>query len=295
MDAGDLKVFEAVARLGGMSRAAAELNTVQSNVTQRIRLLEEEIGLPLFARHSRGVSLAPAGRRLLPYASRIMRLLEDATRAARDDGTPQGRLVLGSLETTAAVRLSPVLRAYVADHPQVDLVLRTGTTGELIEDVLADRLEGAFVCGPVSHPDLVAETAFVEDLALVTAAGAGPLEQHLRSDGVKIVVLRASCSYRQRLEEILARRGAVGRRILEFGTIEAILGCVSAGLGVTLLPQSVVEPARREGRVSAHELPTAESRVETVLIRRRDAHLSSALAAFLRYACAVPRPAAAAE
>ncbi|MGH7113726.1 MAG: helix-turn-helix domain-containing protein [Stellaceae bacterium] len=54
MDVVDLRVFEAVARLGGMNRAAAELNTVQSNVTARIRLLEEELGAPLFRRHSRG-------------------------------------------------------------------------------------------------------------------------------------------------------------------------------------------------------------------------------------------------
>ncbi|MGH7111833.1 MAG: LysR family transcriptional regulator, partial [Stellaceae bacterium] len=77
MDAADLRVFEAVARLGGMSRAAGELHTVQSNVTARIRLLETELGTPLFARHSRGVVLTAAGRRLLPYAGRVARLLAE--------------------------------------------------------------------------------------------------------------------------------------------------------------------------------------------------------------------------
>ncbi len=69
MDVTDLKTFEAVARLGGMNRAAAELHTVQSNVTARIRALEQELGSPLFQRHSRGVALTPAGRRLLPMRS----------------------------------------------------------------------------------------------------------------------------------------------------------------------------------------------------------------------------------
>ena len=82
MDAEDLRVFEAVARLGGMNRAAAELNTVQSNVTARIQALEAEIGSPLFDRHSRGVSLTRAGRRLLPYADKVARLLADAMRAS---------------------------------------------------------------------------------------------------------------------------------------------------------------------------------------------------------------------
>jgi DNA-binding transcriptional LysR family regulator len=84
MDASDLRVFEAVARLGGMNRAAAELNTVQSNVTARIQALEAEIGCTLFERHSRGVSLTQAGRRLLPYAGELSRLLD--YRIARDDG-----------------------------------------------------------------------------------------------------------------------------------------------------------------------------------------------------------------
>lgn len=81
MDAADLRVFEAVARLGGMSRAALELHTVQSNVTARIRVLEDDLGTPLFERSSRGTALTPAGRRLLPYAERVRFLLEDARRA----------------------------------------------------------------------------------------------------------------------------------------------------------------------------------------------------------------------
>src|SRR4051794_38053932 len=104
MDAGDLKVFAAVARLGGMNRAASELHTVQSNVTARIQALEADIGCVLLERHSRGVSLTPAGLRLLPYADEVARVLADARRAARDDGTPRGTLTIGSLETTAALR-----------------------------------------------------------------------------------------------------------------------------------------------------------------------------------------------
>jgi DNA-binding transcriptional LysR family regulator len=295
MDIGDLRFFEAVARLGGMNRAAAELNTVQSNVTARIRALEAALGVELFVRHSRGVSLTPAGRRLLPYALSLPQLLAEARRAVADDGPPQGPLTIGSLESTAALRLSPVLAAYAAAYPAVDLVLRTGTSCELIDEVLARRLEGAFVCGPVDHPALMAETAFGEELVLLTAPAVPHLEAVLAAAGLRIVVLRAGCSYRQRLEEILARRGVVGLRRLEFGTLDAILGCVAAGLGVTLLPRSLAEPARREGRIAVHELPPAESRVDTLFVRRRDGFVSSALAAFLGSVRAAPPEAAAAE
>jgi DNA-binding transcriptional LysR family regulator len=295
MDAGDLRVFEAVARLRGMNRAATELHTVQSNVTSRIQLLEAEIGGPLFHRHSRGVALTPAGTRLLPYAERIGRLLAEALQAARDDGRPKGPLVVGSLETTAAVRLSPVLAAYAAAFPEVDLALRTGTTRELIEGVLDHRLEGAFVCGPVEHPELAEEPLLVEELVLVTGPAIASLEQALGGGSLKLLVLRAGCSYRQRLEEVLARRGAVVARRLEFGTLDAILGCVAGGLGITLLPRSLVERARSEGRVALHDLPSGEGRVDTVFIRPRDGLVSSALAAFLQFARPPSLRAAAAE
>ncbi len=70
MDIADLKMFEAVARLAAMSRAAEELHTVQSNVTARMRQLEAELGAALFHRTPRGVTLTDAGRRLLPFATR---------------------------------------------------------------------------------------------------------------------------------------------------------------------------------------------------------------------------------
>jgi len=94
-------------------------------------------------------------------------------------------------------------------------------------------------------------------------------------------VLRASCSYRQKLEELLEQRGITGLRRLEFGTLEAVLGCVAAGLGVTLMPRRLVEAHRMGDRVALHELPPEVARVETQFIRRRDSYASSALEAFV--------------
>ncbi len=295
MDIADLKIFEAVARLGAMNRAAAELHTVQSNVTARIRLLEAELGTALFRRHARGVELTPAGLRLLPYALQAQRLADEARRAVRDDGTPRGALIIGSLETTAAVRLSDRLASYVAAYPEVDLTLRTGTSAELVQDVLEHRLEGAFVCGPAEHPALEQRAVFREELVLVTAATAGSADGLLQAGSPRLVVLRAGCSYRLRLVEVLARRGIVAPRLLEFGTIEAILGCVAAGLGVTLLPRRLVAQAQHAGRVKAHDLPPRDALVETLFIRRRDTALSSPLRAFLEHCCADESKLAAAE
>jgi DNA-binding transcriptional LysR family regulator len=278
----DLRIFEMVARTGGIGRAAIELNTAQSNVTTRMRHLEEELDEPLFERHSRGVKLTAAGQRLRPYAVQVLNLLEQGRRAAKDDGRPSGRLSLGSLETTAALRLPAVLAAYAQAYPAVDLCLNTGTTASLIEDVLQLRIDGAFVTGPVSHPELRSESIFKEELVLVTGRNIANLNQLTGVRDLKVLVFRAGCSYRRQLELVLAQRGVVGLRMLEFGSLDAILGCVGAGVGVTLLPRALVAPMQRERSIALHTLPGSDANVETVFVRREDCHSSSAMTALLR-------------
>jgi DNA-binding transcriptional LysR family regulator len=277
MDASDLKMFEAVARFGSISRAALELHTVQSNVTARIRQLEHELGTRLFDRHARGVSVTAAGQRLLPYAVEIKDVLERARRAAMDDGTPKGPLTIGTLETTVAIRLPRIIADYVGRYPQVELSLRTGTTAESISRVLARELDGAFIAGPLDHAELAQETVFREELVLVTSPAVGSVQEIGRAGPLNLLVLRVGCSYRQRLEALLATRGIVCARALEFGSLDAILGCVSAGIGITLLPRALA----RGGNVALHTLPPHEAIVDTLFIRRHDGYTSSALSAFV--------------
>ncbi|HLY88325.1 MAG TPA: LysR substrate-binding domain-containing protein [Acetobacteraceae bacterium] len=281
MDASDLKVFEAVARYGGISRAAKELHTVQSNVTTRIQSLEQELGTALFERHARGVTLTQAGHRLLPYAAEIRDVLDRARRAAIDDGTPTGPLVIGTLETTVAMRLPRIVAAFASAYPNVDLSLRAGTSIESVVRVLDRELDGAFVAGPLDHAELIQETMFREELVIVTTPSVTTLHDLGRTGPLKILVLRVGCSYRQRLETLLAARGIADVRPMEFGSLDAIIGCVAAGIGVTLLPRAVVAAAARAGEVALHELPHDEAMVETLFVRRHDALVTSALTAFL--------------
>ena len=125
---------------------------------------------------------------------------------------------------------------------------------------------------------------FREEMVALAPPSVSSLETVLRAGEVRIVVLRAGCSYRQMRQALLARRGIVVQRQLEFGTLEAIFGCVSAGLGMGLLPLALIGGVCEAGRVSVHELPRADTMVDTVFIRRRAGFASSALRAFL--ACA---------
>jgi LysR family transcriptional regulator, cell division regulator len=281
MELTDLQTFWAVARTGGITRAAEELNTVQSNVTQRVKALEAEIGTALFERHSRGMTLTGAGRRLLPYAQRMAALSREAVLAARDDGEPKGPLAIGSMETTAAVRLPALLADFHRRYPAVQLSLRTATTADLVAAVLDGNLDGAFVAGPIEHADLTTTVAFREELVLVTARhikNLAELRAATPESGPTALVFRTGCTYRQRLEQVLTEFGWPSATRFELGTLDGMVGCVAAGMGVTLLPRAVV--GRNEG-VRIHALGAALSRVETLFITRRAAHEYSALRGFI--------------
>src|ERR1700675_2770802 len=201
MELSDLVTFSTVARLGGITRAADELNTVQSNVTQRVKALEAEIGTALFERRSRGMTLTGAGRRLLPYAQRMAALSREAVLAARDDGEPKGPLSIGSMETTAAVRLPALLAAFHRLHLLVRWPLRRAPTADLVAAVLDGSLDGAFVAGPIEHAELTAVTAFREELVLVTArrwTSLAALRAGTPESGPTALVFRTGCTYRQR-------------------------------------------------------------------------------------------------
>ncbi|UPK34334.1 LysR family transcriptional regulator [Bradyrhizobium sp. 186] len=278
MDLSDLRVFETVLRLGSISRAATELGTAQSKVTTRIRVLEGKLGISLFERHARGVTPTSAARRVLPYVARLSRLAADARAAARDDGVPRGTLLIGSLETTTALRLSPLLPRFANACPHVRLAITTGNTTRLLNEVLEYRLDGAFVVGPVDHPDLNQRPFFHEELVLVTTPSIRTKDL-ADIDGLKMVVFQIGCSYRVRLETMLMELGITLSEPQELGSLDAIISCVSAGLGVTLMPRGAIAAAARDGRVAAHALPPSRAAVKTVFVWRKDVYVSSAMTA----------------
>src|SRR5262245_5844762 len=130
MDLSDLNIFRAVVRAGGITRAAEKLHRVQSNVTTRVRQLEQELGVELFIREGKKLHLSPAGKLLLDYAEKLLDLAGEA-REAVHDAKPRGLFRLGAMESTAAVRLPALLNAYHHRHPQVALELHTDSSHKL--------------------------------------------------------------------------------------------------------------------------------------------------------------------
>lgn len=280
MDIQLLQVFYTTAKEGSLSKAAHKLNYAQSNVTNKIQQLEADLNTQLFYRHNRGITLTPSGQTLVPYAEKILHSIQEARLAVGDSTIPSGPLHIGSMETTAAVRLPTLLAKYHARCPEVELSLVTGPTEHHISGVLHYELNGAFVAGPVDHPDLIQENVIDEELVLVTPASHRPITSISDVELRTLLVFRSGCSYRAKLNQLLHEQGVFPVKSMEFGTLETIIGCVSAGLGISLLPRSIVSNSEHHGHVRCH-VPDKPIIVTTVFIRRKDALITSALDAFL--------------
>jgi DNA-binding transcriptional LysR family regulator len=271
IDLGALQIFKAVVDEGGVAKAASRLHRVPSNVTTRVKQLEARLGTALFHRRSRRLVLTPEGQVLLAYADRLLRLSSEAE-AALNGGAPRGTFRLGTLESTAATRLAPVLSRYHLAYPDVRLELTTGTSGALVAKVLRDELDAAFVAEPFSATGLEMQQAFEERLVLITPKSLPKLSGPKTIGDHTIIAFGAGCSYRRCLEEWLARAKVTPGRVLEFTSYHAIVACVAAGSGVALVPRSVIQTVPAGAQVAVHRIPEDVACRKTMLIWREGFH-----------------------
>lgn len=258
-----LRTFQAVVEEGGILAASRKLNTVQSNVTSRIRRLEEELGAELFFRSGRGLELAPSGRVLLDYARRMLLLERQTTAAVRQVGESVGEIRMGSMETFAALHLPQGLKAMRQEHPGLDIHVETDTSAALTDKVLAHKLDCAFVAGPVIHPELHFAELVVEELVQVFAHGLDPVQ-------LPLILIREGCAYRARAQAYQRLIGHAEGDAMEFGALEGILGCVAVGLGWTLMPRRVVAQCRQADELTTRAIPDDIGQVPTGIVYRKD-------------------------
>lgn len=266
----DLRVFKAVVEAGGVTRAAERLNRVQSNVTARVQALERDLGAELFFREGRRLRLSPAGRVLLDYADRILDLSERARDAVREGG-PRGRLRIGAMESTAAVRLPAPLAELHERYPEVALELDTGPPRDLVARVIEGGLDAALVAEPVSDDRLDTLAVFEEELVVVAGARHPPIASPRDARPRTALAFHPGCPHRRRLEDWFARDGVPIERVVEVASYHAILGCAVAGMGVALMPRSVLDAYAERARLSVHPLGGEFRVARTLLVWRRGA------------------------
>ncbi|MFO2466142.1 LysR family transcriptional regulator [Pseudomonas sp. 15FMM2] len=243
MELSQLRMFKTVSDIGSIARAAERLHCVPSNVTARIKSLEQELGTPLFFRDGRGLRITPAGEVFLDYAARILNLADEAKRALAPDRVPGGRLRIGAIESSATARLPRLLAKYHALYPQVTLELSTGTWAQLLDDIQQHRLDGAIVAVDVDRPGLKRTVMYREDLVLIASESHGPLHAAADLRGKEIFMWPVGCPYRLALEQWLLRHEQT-QKIISIASYGTIVGCVSAGAGVSLVPRGIYEQYR---------------------------------------------------
>jgi DNA-binding transcriptional LysR family regulator len=271
MDLAALKIFKSVVEHGGINKAAARLHRVPSNVTTRIKRLEEQLGTKLFLRVGRRLALSAEGKLLLTYADQLLRLSSEAEAALRN-GKPRGTLRLGALESTAASRLPPVLSRYHGLYPEVLIELVTGTSGALVSGVHKQDVEAAFVAEPFNAEGLETRTVFVEELVLITPKSFGPVRSPKDLENRTIIAFTTGCSYRRRLETWLDASKLLPDRVIEFQSYHAIIACVAAGSGIAVVPRAVMELTRAGQNVTMTALPANIAKTRTQLVWRREHH-----------------------
>ena len=265
IDLESLAIFRTVVEEGGVVRAAEKLHRVPSNVTTRVRQLEEFLGVRLFRKEGRTLSLSAEGQTLLNYAVRLLRLADEAVNEMRS-GKAQGVFRLGSLESTAGSRLAPILSRYHADNPGVVVELVTGTTGALINRVNNFELEAAFVSEPFTAPGLEAMPVFREELVLITSKSIDGIRTAKDLGRSTMIAFSHGCSYRKRLEDWLGADNVMPERALEFASYQGMIACVAAGTGFAIVPKSVLVALQATDKVKQHDLPERVSANRTHLV-----------------------------
>jgi DNA-binding transcriptional LysR family regulator len=242
-----LKVFRAVARHLHFSRAAEELLLTQPAVTQQIKALEEECGVPLFERAAGRIALTPGGEALLPYAEKLKQLADEAFAAvASRAGNQAGALALGASQTIGQYLLPNLVAGFLREQPRVKIVAHSGNTADTLAALAAHRVDLALIEGPAQRKDVHVEPFMEDHMVLVVPAGHAWADQEVDVAALRDVPLlmrEFGSGSRRVVEQALAQAGLAAKQLqvpMELDSTEGLLSGVEAGLGVTFVSRWAV-------------------------------------------------------
>jgi len=280
-----LEYVVAVAQEGGFTRAAQRCHAAQSTVSAGIRALESELGVVLFERDTRRVVLTPTGAAVVPLARELLDQLGRLRDAASDDGVLRGTLRVGTLTNVVpGMRLSTVLGRFQSRHPGVDLQLSPSPTGSagLARDLADGRIDLAFLGGaPMPHAELEAERLGRSVFVAILPLGHPLAEREIvpLAELVRLPFIDSPQGFGNRtaLDSAIGARGLARRTTIEIGDVAQMPLFVAAGLGVAVMPRSLV-PSGVAG-VDLHPIDTLIEWELLVATRRRPSAAAKALRA----------------
>ena len=272
MDLQTLRFFVTAAEKGSFSAAADSLQYAQSNLSGRMKQLEAELGEKLFYRDRRGVALTSKGSAFYEYARKIIDLSDEAVVAMKNMEHACGKLMIGTIEATAFTELPSLLLGYRRENPDVQLSLKVDLNDVFLKPVMERALDGAFIAGPVIHPELASIRLKQERLVLVGS----------RLTEAPLITFPEGSVFRRRLELLLAsEKLSFLDRLTCVNSLGAMIATISAGVGYGYLPLSIVEPYFREGLVSIYPFEDPYSEYDVVFAYRRDHIMDAAFKNFI--------------
>ncbi|KJC62453.1 hypothetical protein UP10_03820 [Bradyrhizobium sp. LTSPM299] len=285
MDSDALNTFLVVHRRGGISNAAKALHRSQPAISRRIALLEQELGVPLFERITGKTRLSDAGRVMVPYAERAVAAAQDAENAvralSRDNSGPVALAVTGTL---AGAQLSRVLKRFARQYPDVQLTLRTATSGEVSDLIRRGEATIGLRYSSVGSRDLDCERLFAEPLQVVCA----PDHPQAGRRVGKLADLRAERWIA--FPEVPGRREIAASHVfalfltqgmgeVDWTPVDSLTAqkrLVEAGLGIALLAQSHAAEEIRSSAIATIRVGDLTASHDVVAVTRRGGFLSAA-------------------
>lgn len=242
-----LVVFRAVAQHLSFSRAAEQLLLTQPAVTQQIKALEEQFGVPLFHRAGGRISLTPAGAALLPFAEQSKTLSEQALAAvAAVHGQPTGNLNLGASQTIAQYLLPTFIAGFLQQNPRIHVTARSGNTDHILAALVAGDIQLALLEGPEQRTDVHIEPFMQDHMVLVVPASHEWAGQKITLDDLRsqpLLTREFGSGSRRIVEQALASAGVKTKDLsirMELDSTEGLLNAVEAGLGITFVSRWAV-------------------------------------------------------
>lgn len=286
MELRQLKTFVTVARLLSFNRAAETLNYAQSTVSSQIKLLEEELGLPLFDRLGKRILLTEAGHMLLQYSQKMLTLEKETLAKVSGLEEPHGSISIRMPQSIGTYYLPSILSKFQNSFPRVGFDISTCAYEVLLNELRTGIIDVAFLLADsVPFSELKTELLGVEPLVVVSSSNHPITKQdnfHIRNLADQTIFLpKHDCSYKMIFEQILTEEQVAPVTFIELNSLEAIKQCILKGLGVAMIPLMAVNKEIEQKEMTI--LPWPEEKLETaiLMIWHKEKWLSPTLQAFM--------------
>lgn len=250
LESQDLRIFKCVAEEKSLSKAAEVLGYVQPHISQRIKNLEQELDTKLLIRTNRGVTLTNEGEALFNYAQRILRLMEEA-KAEVNPNKFKRSLTIGASQTVSAIKIPFLFSSFLKEHQNIEVKIKTDRKQVLQGMLSYGEIDGLFLSGTYNEAQFERVYHYAEKMVLISPRYEAREE---KAQPTLLINSDGNCIYRNRLLEFSKEHHIHKANIMEFDSLEAILQGVRDGIGMSVVPASVVNSSGDMKSIEYQEL-----------------------------------------